>query len=62
MAYLHYGSELRIQLDRPMTKRIMEAVASHATRGGWVTATDVSGRDWSFLVTGGIPIWIDEDQ
>lgn len=62
MAFLHYGPDLRLQLDQTVTKRIMEAVASHATRGGWVTATDVEGRDWSFLVTAGIPIWINEHE
>ena len=62
MAFLHYGPDLRVQIDQPMTKLIMEAVASHATRGGWVTATDVEGRDWSFLVTAGIPIWINDAE
>ena len=62
MAYLHYGSELRIRLDDTAAKLVMEAVASHATRGGWVTTTDTDGREWSFLVTGGIPIWINDDE
>jgi len=61
MTYLHYGSEVRIQLDPSATKLAMEAVAAHATRGGWVTTADVSGREVSFLVTAGIPIWVDEE-
>jgi hypothetical protein len=59
MALLHYGSELRIRLDMATTRQVMEAVGAHASRGGWVTATDTEGRDWSFLVSAGVPIWID---
>ena len=40
----------------------METIGSHATRGGWVTGTDTKGRDWSFLVSAGIPIWINENE
>jgi hypothetical protein len=60
MAQLHYDSELRIRLDVATTRQVMEAVGHHASRGGWVTATDTEGRDWSFLVSAGVPIWIDE--
>lgn len=60
MTTLHYGSEVRIQLDPAATKLVMEGIAAHASRGGWVTATDVDGREWSFLVTVGIPIWVEE--
>jgi hypothetical protein len=62
MAFLHYGSDLRIRLDLTATRRAMETIGSHATRGGWVTTTDVKGRDWSFLVSAGIPIWINENE
>jgi hypothetical protein len=62
MALLHYGSELQIQLDAATTRQVMEAAGAHATRGGWVTATDTDGHEWSFLVTAGIPIWITEKQ
>lgn len=62
MAYLHYGSDLRIELDQAMTKRVMESIAAHATRGGWVTVTDTGGRAWSFLVSAGIPIWMNESE
>lgn len=62
MATLHYGSELSIKLDDAATKRVMEAIASHASRGGWVTAVGPDGRAWSFLVTAGIPIWINENE
>jgi hypothetical protein len=62
MTTLHYGSEVRIQLDAAAMKLVMEAVAAHATRGGWVTTTDVHDREWSFLVTAGIPIWVDHQQ
>jgi len=60
MTTLHYGSEVRIQLDASAMKLVMEAVAAHATRGGWITTTDVDGREWSLLVTAGIPIWVSE--
>jgi len=60
MTTLHYGSEVRIQLDASAMKLVMEAVAAHATRGGWITTTDVDGREWSMLVTAGIPIWVSE--
>ena len=60
MTTLHYGSEVRIQLDPAATKLAMEGIAAHASRGGWVTTTDVDGREWSFLVTVGIPIWVEE--
>jgi hypothetical protein len=42
--------------------RCHRADRSHAIRGGWVAATDVKGRDWSFLVSAGIPIWINEKR
>ena len=61
MALLHYGSQVQIRLDQATTRQVMEAVDAHATRGGWVTATDTDGQDWSFLVTVGIPIWISEE-
>jgi len=59
MTTLHYGSEVRIQLDASAMKLVMEAVAAHATRGGWITTTDVDGREWSMLVTAGIPTWVE---
>jgi hypothetical protein len=36
----------------------MEAIGAHATRGGWVTVTDVGGRACALLVSAGIPMWI----
>ena len=60
MAVLHYGSDVRIRLDPATTRQVMEAVGAHATRGGWVTATDTDGQDCAFLVTAGVPIWISE--
>jgi hypothetical protein len=62
MAFLHYGSELRIQLDVPAMRQTMEAIAAHATRGGWVTVTDLKGQQWSILVSAGIPIWVSTDK
>jgi hypothetical protein len=62
MALLHYGSELRIHLETEATRQVMETIGAHASRGGWVTATDTDGREWSFLVSAGVPIWVgDED-
>ncbi len=62
MAFLHYGSQLPIQLDPSAIKLAIEAVGAHATRGGWVTVTDIAGRQWSFLVSAGIPIWVSEHE
>lgn len=45
MALLHYGSELRIQLDAVATRQVMQAVGAHATCGGWVAATAATGRN-----------------
>jgi len=61
MALVHYGAELRLRLDEAATRQVVEAVGAHASRGGWVTATDTDGRNWSFLVTAGVPIWIEEE-
>jgi hypothetical protein len=61
MALLHYGSELHIEVEDAATRQVMEAVAAHASRGGWVTVTDTQGRDWSLLVSAGIPLWIDHE-
>lgn len=58
MPLLHYGSELRIHLEAAATRQVMETIGAHASRGGWVTATDTDGREWSFLVSSGVPIWI----
>jgi hypothetical protein len=62
MALLHYGSEVQIRLDTAAARQVMEAIGAHATRGGWVTATDTDGQEWSFLVTAGVPIWITQTQ
>jgi hypothetical protein len=62
MAFLHYSTELRIQLDGPALRQAMETIASHATRGGWVSLTDVKGGQWSILVTAGIPIWVNAEE
>lgn len=62
MGYLHYGSDLRIQLDEMAMTQAMDEIASHATRGGWVTVADTDGREWSFLVSAGIPIWISANE
>jgi hypothetical protein len=58
MAELHYSSQLTIALDQSAMKMAMEAIGAHASRGGWVTVVDLDGREWTFLVTAGIPIWI----
>lgn len=61
MAFLHYGRELRIELDESALRQAMQAIASHASRGGWVTVTDVKGGEWSILVSAGVPIWVNAD-
>jgi hypothetical protein len=62
MPFFHYGSELSIELDRSATKMVTEDVGAHASRGGWVSVTDVTGRTWTFLVTAGVPIWLNEED
>jgi hypothetical protein len=62
VAFLHYGTELRIELDEPALRQVMETIASHATRGGWVSLTGAKGGQWSILVTAGIPIWVHADE
>ena len=61
MAFLHYGAEVRIQLDEPGMRQAMEAIASHATRGGWVAVSDVNGQQWSILVTAGVQVWVSDE-
>jgi len=60
MTFLHYGSEVRIHLTASATKMVTEQIGAHASRGGWVTVSDVDGTEWSFLVTAGVPIWLNE--
>lgn len=62
MAYLHYGADVRISLDEAGTKRVVEGIGAHATRGGWVTVSDTTGLEWSFLISAGIPIWISQSE
>jgi hypothetical protein len=62
MAFLNYGTQLCIRLDDPGKRQAMEAIASHASRGGWVTVTDVNGQEWSILVTAGVPVWVSADE
>lgn len=62
MSLLHYGPEVQLRLDQAATKHAMETIGAHATRGGWVTITDVNGRQWSLLISPGIPIWISDDE
>lgn len=62
MALLHYGADLAIRLDQEATRQVIEAIGAHASRGGWVTTTDTDGRNWSVLVTPGVPIWLSEND
>lgn len=61
MAQLHYGSDVCFELDTETTRRVMEAIGGHATRGGWVNFSDVHEKEWTILVTAGIPIWVSPD-
>ncbi len=62
MTTLHYGSQVTIRLDPASARRAAEGIAAHATRGGWVTVSDTAGREWSLLVTAGIPMWLEADD
>lgn len=61
MPTLHYGNDLRLPLDAAAARRVMESIGAHASRGGWVTVSDTEGREWSLLVSAGIPIWLESD-
>lgn len=62
MARLHYGPALHFELDPKTTQRVTETIGAHATRGGWITFADRQGKQWSILVTPGIPIWLEPDS
>jgi hypothetical protein len=49
-------------MDAATTRQTIEAIASHATRGGWVTISDADGRDWTLLISPGVPIWVSADD
>lgn len=61
MAQLHYGADISFDLDAAATRQVIDAIGAHATRGGWVSLTDVHGDEWTILVTAGIPIWVAPD-
>ncbi len=62
MGRLHYGPALHFDLDTATTRQVTEAIGAHATRGGWIKFTDRAGKQWSILVTPGIPIWVESDS
>lgn len=62
MPSLHYGPHLRVRLDEVAVQQAIEAIASHATPGGWVSLTDRDGMPWLLLVSAGIPIWVTNDE
>jgi hypothetical protein len=61
MARLHYGPTLHFELDPTTTRQVTEMIGAHATRGGWISFTDEHAKQWSILVTPGIPIWVESD-
>ncbi len=61
MARLHYGPSQYFDLDPDTARQVGEAIGGHATRGGWVTFSDLHGDEWSILVSAGIPIWLAPD-
>jgi hypothetical protein len=62
MARLHYGPTLCLELDPRTTRQITETIGAHATRGGWITFTDRATKEWSILITPGIPVWLEPDS
>jgi hypothetical protein len=52
MAFLHYGSDLRIQLDLAATKRAMQTIG--CTRPA-AAGSPRPTQNWSFLVSASIP-------
>jgi hypothetical protein len=61
VTFLHYGKDVRVEVDDAAVKVIMEQIAAHASRGGWVSVTDRQGLEWHLLVSAGIPIWLNKD-
>lgn len=61
MARLHYGPTLKFDLDATTTRQVTETIGAHASRGGWISFTDQQGKQWSILVTPGIPICLEPD-
>lgn len=61
MARLHYGPTLHFDLDPTTTRQVIEMIGAHATRGGWISFTDQHDKQWSVLITPGIPIWVETD-
>jgi hypothetical protein len=58
---LHYGTELELDLHDKGAHAAAEIIGDHASRGGWVRITDVDGRQWTLLISPGIPIWLSPD-
>jgi hypothetical protein len=61
MARLHYGPTLHFDLDATTTRQVIETIGAHATRGGWISFTDQHDKEWSILITPGIPICLEPD-
>ena len=61
MTRLRYGTALDVELDPDSVRQLTEAIGAHATRGGWITFTGQDHRQWTVLVTPGIPIWLEPD-
>ena len=61
MPYLNYGPQLQLRLDDEAADRAVEAIAAHASRGGWVSVTDTCARQWSLLISAGVCVWLSPD-
>ena len=62
MPTLHYGTKLELDLNDKGAQGAAETIGDHASRGGWVRITDVNGRQWTLLISPGIPIWLSPDE
>jgi len=61
MPRLHYGPSLSFELDGLTTRKVTETIGAHASRGGWITFIDQDAKQWSILITPGIPVWLEPD-
>jgi hypothetical protein len=60
VAFLHYGPDKSFELDDETIQAVLTTANSFIERGGGIIEfTDISGHEWSILVSAGIPLWAD---
>ena len=58
---LHYGGTRTFEVPDEDVAVLAKAIGEKVSDGksGWVSFTDTTRQDWSILVSGGVPIFID---